>query len=128
MDSQSMEFRGWNGNKFIYFNLYDLLVARIAVGHGYNNFPLLEHPITRFTGLIDVNGTKIYEGDKIKTIIPGWKTEESFGIIEYADKWGTFYFSTVNPNGVGIALDTVDMWLYDTNNNVVAEVVGHLFE
>lgn len=66
--NREIKFRVWECNKKYIFTLYDLLNARITIGHGYTKFPPMhdELIIQQYIGINDSLGKEIYEGDIVK--------------------------------------------------------------
>lgn len=82
--------------------------------------------VMQFIGLKDIKSKDIYEGD----IIP-WTTltgEVFNGVVKYADKWAQFYLSVRNNVGGGAAMDSTFIWYYGENGEVIAEVIGNIYE
>jgi len=55
---RELKFRAWYGKKFNYFSLGET-----------NKYPsnVMDFPVNQYTGLKDMNGKEIYEGDIIST-------------------------------------------------------------
>lgn len=83
---REIKFRGFNGEKWLYGDLaidYKTKQATISDDRRWRH-PVRFYTVGQFTGLKDVNGKEIYEGDIIKT------QESEIGIIVWENDLGGF--------------------------------------
>ena len=93
-------FRGKNKNNEWIYGFYKQIeelsfIWPSYVPDSYDRYIVKKETVEQFTGLIDKNGTKIFEGDIIK-IHHEYKNREFEGVVEWLGyKWGCkdFYFS-----------------------------------
>ncbi len=83
--------------------------------------PIENYIIQQFTGLLDINGKEIYEGDIVKDL------DKEFGVIEFSN--GSFILNTQNR--------ILPFWSVMIHNNMVyprqmntntLEIFGNIFE
>lgn len=114
---RSLQFRAWEEGKMKYFNLRDLLIARVSCGSGYDKFPWMHSedvPIMQFTGAVDKKNRGIYEED---IVLDNSFSLNIVGTIRYMGS--SFWFFSRNSNDRKIL------------HNLVlerAEVIGNTYE
>jgi uncharacterized phage protein (TIGR01671 family) len=113
---RTWEYNTWTKrNKFYYYTLRDLHIARTTVGNGYDKFPNDEDAeTTQYTGLKDKNDKEIYEGDIVKATSDQYTNENFVGKVIFDE--GSF-LTWINKN------DIRGVWSGDD-----IEVIGNIFE
>ncbi|HCZ5960416.1 TPA: hypothetical protein O3P59_002797 [Staphylococcus aureus] len=103
------KFRAWDKDKKVmsFIDEIDFNSGYILISTGYKSFD--EVKVLQYTGLKDVNGVEIYEGDIVQDSYSG---EVSF--IEF--KEGAFYITFSNVTE-----------LISENDDII-EIIGNIFE
>ncbi len=79
---REIKFRQWYKNQFHYFRYTDGLIQ------GPCSAPLERDPIEQFTGLLDMNGKEIYEGDIL------YFNQQDYNGIDHFSKLPVEYFGS----------------------------------
>ena len=83
-NSRVLKFRAWNGERMVLSSSVEEMM--FSDGHYYDYLPAnYSPPIMQFTGLLDSEGTEIYEGDIIERSFPSIKNIRAVEWGRYAD-------------------------------------------
>lgn len=111
-----IKFRGWNGRK-MHRVCYVTDKGIGALGDGGMIIPRSDsaHALMQFTGLKDINGVEIYEGDIVED-------HNGAGIVEYVEKYAAFRVNYTNGQA---------KWFYDYNlkgERESIEIIGDIYQ
>lgn len=105
---REIKFRAWDGTSFIKVEKLEFLDEGVNIndhlGIPYEN-------LTQFTGLLDIKGVEIYEGDKVEWIKDGYNYTAS---IVFSDG--------------GYIIDTEMILSEDVIKKYTLEVIGNIYE
>lgn len=102
---REIKFRAWQDNSYIYSNGSGVYKIKEFLSKCYEDCML-----EQFTGILDINGKEIYEGDIFISL--GLKYKVVF-------KWGAF---------VGVGVGHYDYMTYDRVADNYLEVIGNIHE
>ena len=109
-------FRGKNNYKWFYGDLRRLNDGRVTICQDGEPFPYEVYPETigQFTGLIDKNGMRIFEGDLIRSTETG-----ETAIVQWFSEHSAFMIWCKTSNQVG--------FLYECEKSII-EVIGNIHD
>lgn len=89
---REIKFRAWTGKHFEYdFNMYSNGDAIDVDTPYYEPNKRLNWVLSQYTGLKDVNGTEIYEGDVVRSY--HFELDEQIYYLHHAIEWSEAYHS-----------------------------------
>jgi len=117
---RTIKFRCWdNRNRKIVYPVGEDTTDRITSSSllsAYNDGGIEE--LMQYTGLKDLRGVEIYEGDIVKIIEEGRKESEIIKEVIWSEELGAFY-----------AEDILGLFINSTRNDkYVVEVIGNIYE
>lgn len=116
--ARDIKFRAWrtpfSGSKFGQKYLYGSNVFSF-----YNMKPD-QYKLEQFTGLTDVNGTEIYEGDIVRMHVIILSPDDKIGVVKYSPQYGySIYFTSGR-------MARQEYWA--TGDKHTIEVIGNIHE
>lgn len=116
--ARDIKFRAWRtpfpGSKFGQKYLYGSNVFSF-----YNMKPD-QYKLEQFTGLTDVNGTEIYEGDIVRMHVIILSPDDKIGVVKYSPQYGySIYFTSGR-------MARQEYWA--TGDKHTIEVIGNIHE
>ena len=117
--SREIKFRVWDSSRKCFcrsFNYEGCLLDGIAWSLDVDCFN-----IQQFTGLKDLTGKEIYEGDILRLL-----DSDKLGEIKWQTSWGAFSFVSKNETYQCIALNNSNNW--QLQDSLKGEIVGNIFE
>lgn len=89
---REIKFRAWNGTGMIDEDSFFVRYGKAWLLMDFDPPKRTEFPLMPYTGLNDIDGVKIYEGDIVRQYEEGWNTG-GFG------DWRTFVVECVSKSG-----------------------------
>jgi uncharacterized phage protein (TIGR01671 family) len=90
-DMRDIKFRGHTGNSWVYGNLLAYKDGQIEIENtdpdDFAQWPVKPETVGEYTGMVDKNGTEIYEGDILQTRTIGLLRKVVFSCRDFHTGW-----------------------------------------
>jgi len=109
---REIKFRAWDIDNKVMFYPFQIQFKKTGVSVRNDKLHLLNCELMQFTGLLDINGLEIYEGDILQSCEP-----DIVCVVSYNNEWAKF--QAINKKG-DVGIDTTKWW--------AREIIGNIYQ